>query len=209
MKTHVILLLLGLVLLAGPAFSQRRIRSIQPDLQSLPGTIIYEGTVVFARQWKDRIGEHLFIATETGVYETVDSASMESSRAGRIQAQHFLLGDTIKRSWEEGDSIVACMVDTELGFLPSAFELTDLDKDGIYELWLMYKSVCHGDVSPADMQLVMHEGDQRFTMIGTTKVEIGDKQFLGGQYDFNNLFLEGNPVFKKHGMDLWNDHLRG
>ncbi len=206
---RVFLFLCFLLIVSTTGFSQKRVRFTKPDLQSLPGSVVYDGTVVYAISWKDKAGEHLFLATETGVYETQDSVTTEQNREGRILAQHFVTGDTLFRSWTEGDSIVACPVDVELGFLPSAFELTDLDKDGIYELWLMYKSVCHGDVSPADMQLVMHEGDQRFTMIGTTKVEIGDKQFLGGQYDFNNLFLEGNPVFKKHGMDLWNDHLRG
>jgi hypothetical protein len=202
-----ILVLLGLIAFSTPVLAQKKTRSSKANLSALPAGVTYSGKAVHSLTWKDREGRHVFIASESGLAQTADSAGSDLKR-GTITARHYVLADTNRLTWTETDSVVGCGADADLGFLTSAFQLTDLDSDGIYELWLVKRSACRSDVSPADMQLVMHEGDQRFTMIGKTRVRISEKESIGGEYDFNNQFLEGNPKFKKRGMDMWNDFMK-
>lgn len=201
-----LVLLLAAIAFTTFSYGQKKPKAVKPDLKKFP-QVSYDGRLVHSVTWTDKAGTHLFVASETGVRETSDSTGNKGKTA-QIIAQHFMIGDTIKRTWTEGDSIVFCPVMAEITFLP-LFYLTDLDKDGYNELWIMYRSLCHGELSPANMQLVMREESQRFTMIGTSKIQTADKQFFGGEYKFNNQFLEGNPVFKKRGMDIWNDHMKG
>jgi hypothetical protein len=58
-------------------------------------------------------------------------------------------------------------------FVKNTFKINDLDHNGIAEIWLMYKIVCHGDVSPCEMKIIIYEEKQKIAMRGENKVQIG------------------------------------
>ncbi|AWK04890.1 hypothetical protein HYN56_11885 [Flavobacterium crocinum] len=184
------------------------------DSTQFPASIKYEGFIKNAVRWKDKLGDNIVITTETGYHinpkfkhEFDDSADAE------LFAYHFIVsGDKTKQAWRVYDYISDCPVDIVASFVKDTFQITDLNNDGIAEVWLMYKTVCHGDVSPCDMKIIMYEGAQKYAMRGENKVQVGvydngEKQFIGGKFKFDEKFTNGPKVFKEFARKLWNENI--
>lgn len=184
------------------------------DSTQFPKSIKYEGFVKNAVRWKDKLGENIVITTETGYHinkkfehETDDGSDAE------LFAYHFIVSESeIKQTWKVYDFISDCPVDIVASFVKNTFQVTDLNNNGIAETWLMYKTICHGDVSPCDMKIIMYEGQQKYAMRGESKVEVGildngEKQFLGGSFKFDESFKKGPKIFKEFAQKLWNENL--
>ncbi len=76
----------------------------------------------------------------------------------------------------------------------------------------MYKTTCHGDVSPCDMKIIMYENNQKYAVRGESRVQVGvldngEKQFIGGEYKLDENFKKGPKVFKEFAQKLWKDNL--
>jgi hypothetical protein len=76
----------------------------------------------------------------------------------------------------------------------------------------MYK-MCHGeDESPCDMKIIMLQGQQKNVMRGISKVFLviddkGNKQYFGGEYEFDKSFTDGSKVFIEFAKKMWNNNL--
>ena len=44
---------------------------------------------------------------------------------------------------------------------PDSVKITDLDGDGLAEVWLAYEMWCKGDVSPSKLKVIMYEGSRK------------------------------------------------
>jgi len=78
----------------------------------------------------------------------------------------------------------------------------------------MYETVCHGDVSPSDMKIIMYEGQQKFAMRGENKINYGtgdngQKMYAGGEYKIDDAFSNGPTVFLEFAKKLWNKNITG
>lgn len=123
-------------------------------------------------------------------------------------AFHFILTtDSTKLTWKVYDFIKDCPVDIEASFINNTFKVTDLNNDGVAEVWLMYKTVCHGDVSPCDMKIIMYQGQQKFAIRGQNKVQVSDKEFYGGDYKFDKAFADGPKEFLEFAKNLWTKNI--
>lgn len=71
----------------------------------------------------------------------------------------------------------------------------------------MYKTVCHGDVSPCDMKIIMYQGTQKFAMRGQNKVKISKNESIGGKYTFDKAFIEAPKSFTNFALTLWNTNV--
>ena len=91
--------------------------------------------------------------------------------------------------------------------MPKSFAVTDLNKDGKAEVWLMYTTACTGDVSPPDMKIIMHEGVKKYAVRGTKKVKVSNKDFEGGKYTFDEAFKTGPEAFRQYAADMWKKNL--
>ncbi|WP_428231779.1 M949_RS01915 family surface polysaccharide biosynthesis protein [Flavobacterium sp.] len=184
------------------------------DSTQFPKSIKYEGFIKNAVRWKDNSGDNIVITTETGYHinKKFKHESDDSSDA-ELFGYHFIIsGNEAKQTWRIYDYISDCPVDIVASFVKNTFKITDLDKNGTAEIWLMYKTVCHGDVSPCDMKIIMYEGNQKYAMRGENKVQVGvddngKKQSLGGEYKFDKNFKKAPKVFKKFAEDLWNKNI--
>ena len=106
----------------------------------------YRGDCVEAIRWTDRSGEHYLLLNETGEEPTDE----QGYRNAFLWGYHFLNTDSgTKRVWTFMDFVQDCPVDIEARFLRNALRITDLDNDGIAEVWLLYQLACKGDVSPS------------------------------------------------------------
>lgn len=196
-----------------PVFAQKQISLTQLDLAKLPKGIAYEGKIKTAVRWTDSLGDNVVILTETGIYESKKIQHENNGRDAEIFAYHFIIKeDTASQTWRVYDFISDCPVDIEAQFIKKSFQVTDLNSDGIGEIWIMYKTVCHGDVSPCNMKIIMYEGNQKFAVRGQNKVMIGIdekgiKHYEGGDYTYDKAFAEGPKEFLAFAKKMWDKNI--
>ena len=70
-------------------------------------------------------------------------------------------------------------MDIEANFIPNTFQITDLNKDSVTEVWLMYKTACHRDVSPSAMKIIMHEDKIKFVFRRRNKEKSSETEIEG------------------------------
>ena len=202
MKT---LRLLILLLASQSCFAQLKLTKL--DMNSLPKTIQYNGHIMNAVRWKDSLGDNIVITTETGATRSKGTDD-DSYRDAALYAYHFLLqADTWKLTWKVYDYTKECPLDIKANFIKNTFAVTDLNKDGKAEVWLMYKTVCHGDVSPSNMKIIMYEGDKKYAVRGTNKVKVSAKEFMGGEFAFDEAFKKAPELFRQYATQLWKKNI--
>ncbi|KQO32712.1 hypothetical protein ASF10_21240 [Flavobacterium sp. Leaf82] len=184
------------------------------DSTQFPKTIKYEGFIKNAVRWKDKLGDNIVITTETGIYTSKKfKHEAEDSSDAELFAYHYIISNNeVKQTWKVYDYISDCPVDIVASFVKNTFKVTDLDNNGIAEVWLMYKTVCHGDVSPSNMKIIMYEGNNKYAMRGENKVQVGSdendkKSFIGGKFKMDENFKKAPKTFKDYAENLWNDNL--
>jgi hypothetical protein len=184
------------------------------DSTQFPASIKYDGFIKNAVRWKDKSGDNIVITTETGIYRNEKlKHEFEDSSDAELYAYHFILSNKeATQTWRVKDFIADCPVDITASFVKNTFKVTDLDKNGIAEIWLMYKTVCHGDVSPSNMKIIMYEGNNKYAMRGENKVQVGsdvnDKaSFIGGEFQLDANFKNGPKIFREYAQNLWKENL--
>ena len=175
------------------------------DVKTLPKEIKYEGRIRSAISWKDKDGSHILITSETGVHVNKKFKHIEDGRDAELFAYHFLMKDeTPTQIWKIYDLVQDCVLDLMASFTNDVPRVTDLNHDGIAEVWLVYKRGCFGDVSPREMKLIMYEGTKKYALRGEEKL-IMDKTY-GGSYKFDEAFTQGPKEFLKFAKQLWDSN---
>lgn len=172
----------------------------------VPKFIKYKGKLKNVITWEDTEGKHFIVICETGIY--LPDNSEDNGASAEIFAYHYLnKNSTSKKVWQVYDFIKECPVEIEAKFIKNTLHITDLDNDGIKEIWLMYRKVCHGDVSPLEMKIIMYEGSQKYAMRGHNKVQVSKNEYLGGNYKYDNKFINAPDSFKKFSQKMWNENI--
>src|SRR5262245_237924 len=189
--------LLLFLILTEPCLAQFKVTSL--DKNSIPKNIQYNGNFVQAVRWTDSTGDNIVILTTIGKKGSGEKA---------LYAYHFLVsGDSIKQTWKIYDYVMKeCDVDLFLYFLDNTFAVTDLNKDGTAEVWVMYKVSCQGDASPVPMKSVMYQDNKKFAVRGTTKVPVSANEYDGGQVTFDDAFKKAPAEFRQYAERLWKQH---
>jgi len=173
----------------------------------IPKSISYKGTFKEGYIWKNKNEDNIIFITETGEFLNIN----EEGRDAELFAYCYN-SKTGKLVWKVYDFIKDCPVDIIAEFTNNTFNVTDLNKNGIAEVWLMYETACKGDVSPNDMKIIMYEGKQKFAMRGQNKIQLGIDEnnnpvIDGGAYKFDKAFTSGPQIFKSYAQKLWAKHL--
>ncbi|RYZ84363.1 MAG: hypothetical protein EOP04_18150 [Proteobacteria bacterium] len=84
--------------------------------------------------------------------------------------------------------------------------ITDINKDGKPEIWVVYRVGCKGDVSPSEMKLIMYEGRDKHAMRGRTRIKYGKHQ-EGGEYRFDQRFSAAPKMFRDYAISFWNKNV--
>lgn len=206
-KTYKIRLYVLTLLCTLTSCKQGQITTTKLDTAKLPDGIKFTGKIKTAARWKDKTGNNIVLTTETG--ETINKTSpSDDYRDAALYAYHYIVGkDSTYLTWKVYDFIKECPVDIEANYVKNSFQVTDLNNDGVAEVWLMYKTVCHGDVSPCNMKIIMYQGQQKYVVRGQNKVQVSDKEFNGGNYKFDKAFADGPKEFLKFAKKLWNKNI--
>ena len=90
--------------------------------------------------------------------------------------------------------------------------ITDLDKDGISEIWIPYATVCTSEAVPLPMKIIMYEGNQKYAMRGLShyldptvkesNMHPDLKRRIGGKMD--EALLSAPQSFRNYAQQLWN-----
>lgn len=188
-------------------FSQGKFKIINSKESKLPILLNYKGDIKDNVHWIDDSGEHTVIVCETGKINKKEAYEMESYDA-ELYAYKFDKKDTqITQDWKIQDFVRDCPFDITATFVNNTLQVTDLDKDGIGEVWVMYKVTCRSDVSPCDMKIIMYEGQTKHAMRGQNKVPATETTFFGGEYKFDEAFENGPKSFLDFALKLWNENI--
>lgn len=193
--------LLFSLILTQICFAQFKLTKL--DKTSIPKNIQYSGNIVHAVRWTDSLGDNIVILTATDKMQS-KSATDEGYSDAALYAYHFIAsGDSNKLTWRVYDFVKECPVDMFLYFVDKTFAVTDLNKDGKAEIWIMYKVSCQGDVSPIPMKIIMYQDNKKFTVRGTTKVKVSASEYMGGNYTFDEAYKNAPVKFRQYAEQLW------
>lgn len=183
--------------------SYGQIRLTKLDSSDLPRNIKYIGHIINAGKWTDMLGLNYVITTETGRIQS-KTVNEDGYNDASLYVYHYIIkDDSLKLVSRIYDFNNECPVDLELYFIDKTFAVTDLDKNGIAEVWTMYKNACHGDVSPVPTKIIMYEGYKKYSLRGESKVKISARKFMGGSFTLDANFKNGNIAFRQYAEELW------
>ena len=174
------------------------IKNLKYELGKLPSGVKYDGKVVAGATWEDDNGQNVFIITETEI-KRQDADNRMKELFGY---QYIVNGENAKQLWKIYDFIKDCPVDVTLSYMPKSISVTDLDKNGIAETTFIYRMACKGDVSEDDMKLIMHEGENKYAIRGTMKLEMEGKTY-GGKTNIDPSFDNAPKEFLEYAKGVW------
>lgn len=158
-----LVLLFSLLLYWSVIFAQT-ISSEKIKAADFPKAIKIRGKFVEAWKWNDKLGENLLLLSATDITWNAN----EDEQMIQLFAYQYCKKDTgYKILWKLNDIVEKCPVDIIAEFIKGSASITDLDKNGIAETTVIYKLACRGDVSPADMKLIMHEDSIKYALRGS------------------------------------------
>jgi hypothetical protein len=176
------------------------------DKNSVPKTIKYTGDIIEAVRWRDSTGDNIVILTFIDKTKNKNTPD-EGYASAALYAYHYLVsGDSAKQTWRVYDYVNECPVDMTLYFVDQTFAVTDLNKDGKGEVWIMYKVSCQGDVSPVPMKIIMYQDNKKYAVRGTTRTKVSATDYMGGEYSFDEAFKNAPLEFRQYAQKLWKQH---
>ena len=156
------------------------------------------GKVVISRHFEDKLGEG-------GLVYTKEEKQSPDGQVAVLRAYRFAGSpDSPKIVWQIEDGPAGCGAGgASADFFAAAPILTDLDDDGVEEVWTGYICGCAGDSGPADLKIVMHEGEKRYAMHGKTSTVSASGALQGGEGVMDQSFKDGPSAFRSFASKLW------
>lgn len=211
-KKIILLPLLITLMIANSCFGQDSLRIYHLLPARFPAAAHQHSKTVSAIRWTDNSGEHVVTLEETGNYQNPDLKHESDGMDAELFALHVCKsGLKTQQVWSLKDYVYDCPVDLEATFMKNMPMITDLDHDQVPEIWIMYQTVCHGDVSPLTVKIIMYEGVDKYAIRGESKVfggtdEHGRTHYLGGSYKYDPAFA-AQPLFLSFGDSLWKNYV--
>ena len=156
-----------------------------------------KGTVVRQKIVKDLLGSGQVVYTE--------ERSVSNGAATHLLRAYRFLGDPegAELAWLVNDGVEDCRLDDEVRFVAGAPVTTDLDGDGMLEIWTGYVTSCARGAGPQTLKIIMYEGRDKHAMRGETYVEVEPGQFQGGRGEMDSAFRTGPAAFRQYAERLW------
>ena len=184
-----------------------RLRILPADTaaaRSLP----HKGAIVQVAHFRDALGEHTLLLTQTGAFPT-PGLKLDAGEDAHYDAELYAYdytGTGASRSllWRTVDFQRDCRFDLYAGFLPGTTTITDLDHDGTAEVTFLYTTSCRSDVSPATRKLIMHQGATKYAVRGTTRLPRG---YGGGDMRIDPSFGRAPAALREFAVRRWNQYV--
>lgn len=211
-KRHITLLFALFSLISVKMAGQQKLSATKIDAKQLPAGINYEGKFKSGYRWSDTNGDNIALITETGEYRNPKfQHDGDDSIDTELFAYQFIMKDgKPELLWKVYDFVSDCPLDLTASF--DDFRISDIDKNSMAEVWIIYKTACRGDVSPAEMKIIMYENGKKYAMRGTEKIlqgidDKGNKSYDGGAYTFDPAFLKASESIRAFAKKLWANYM--
>jgi hypothetical protein len=205
-----ILAVLFILFFGSSGYTQPKTGLLSADSAFLKDKV--KGKIKETHRWTDRLGDNYIVLTETDETETppgyikskIDCADGCTDK--ELYAYHFTGKDSLL--WKLNDFIKVCGFDNTVEFRAGATKITDLDKNGLAEVWMMYSMTCTSDVSPRTLKLIMYQGNKKYAIRGTSQPspKMTDEKY-GGKYVPDKEFQTLPQSFKDYAQKLWMKYL--
>jgi hypothetical protein len=173
------------------------------DASFIKSNFKFKGKIQEFVKWTDGEGTHIAFSTLTNVQERENAEMGEFTKNRELFVHHFVQSDgTFKNTWNITDYVRDCPVDLTLSFVKKSLKVTDLDEDGIAEVWSMHRSACRGDVSPSTLKLIMYEASAKYKLEGNAIVQLSETDLEGGNITNTIGFKKGDAFFN-HAQEFW------
>lgn len=183
---------------------------VKLNVSEIPVSCVTKGEVISAFKWTDKLGENVFIATETGEIPSSKVYSEIVLSDAHVYAYHYVIQkNQVKLIRELHDFVSECDFDINASFIPRTIQITDLNSDDTGEIWMMYKTYCLSDVSPSDLKIMMFQGGEKYAIRGNSQVDAGNNEIFGGDYKMDAAFSSAPSVFRDFAKSMWKDHIEG
>ena len=133
--------------------------------------------------WVDKNGVNLLLLETSDIITDANT----NLRSKNLQATHWLKKEgQLIHHWSYQDEITECPVDLEMKFL-AAPQFSDLNNDGIYEIWMMIQKACKGDISPSLVEVIMvDERKAKYFLTAEEQLIFPNGTIYGGSYDLED-----------------------
>lgn len=162
-----------------------------------------KGKIFKKISFSDQQGQKTVILSHSGIYQSKTNDPEQIYTNGDLYAYGFkAMGDISDPLFSMHDFVHECEAYATANFAKGSPLVTDLDKNGISEVWIIYYVSCHGDVSPDVLKILMYEGQTKYALRGETFVHV-DGMDLGGKYKADPAFKTAPKAFLKYADKLW------
>jgi hypothetical protein len=208
--------------------SYNQIISDTISFAQLPKGLAFNGNFIKCISWRDKLGLNYLVIYETDIVrskiakELIKTAEIDYiSRSGdtlyddirtsyrdkEIWGINYVIrNDSTFKLWEIYDFIKECYGSVKLNFEEPPI-VTNLNNSEIYQSWLIYKLSCNSDVSPAQMKIIMHIGNKKYAVRGTTQVALqGKLQYPVSERKFDKEFEILPKEIINFANELWEKH---
>ncbi|MGI4870368.1 MAG: M949_RS01915 family surface polysaccharide biosynthesis protein [Janthinobacterium lividum] len=193
----------SLLLLAPAAHAQLQVSSL--TAVAVPARLPHTGSVVQALRYTDRTGTYTVLATQVAP-RIPPGKTADDGPSADLYAYQYPAASTAP-SWQLHDYVAGCPLDLQARFCAKGLSVTDLNQDGTAEVWLVYRTVCRGDVSPSTQKIIMYEGSRKYAVRGTSRLATGPGQYSGGTYTLDAIWQAAPAAFRQHAAQIWQQHL--
>ncbi len=177
-------------------------------LQGYAGT---QGKLWKKTPYTDSRGRHMVVLTHTGLYQSRPDPAYPDNVCGNSDIFAYGYDDdgaaAPTLAWKMHDYVHDCETSATAEFSQDSPVITDLDGNGVSEVWITYYVSCHGDVSPDGMKVLMYEGGKKHALRGETFLHV-DGMDMGGSYKADPAFNEAPAPIRRFADELWRRNMR-
>lgn len=209
--------------------AQKGLKDLSKD--EIPADVKYKGDMVSCITWVDKRGTNYVVETETPLLKTQTSQNAEDLNSTNVEIVNkngvtdtirdieadyrikglFVYHYVVKKGectllWKNLDNVNNCSYKNLTANYLTKPLLTDLDKDGKYEVWFVYQLGCRQDKSVAlGMKEMLYIDSMAYEIRGLRIVQTGDKKD-GGEVRPDKSFMNLDKAFRDYALNLWNQY---
>jgi len=182
------------------------LKDVEYKITDIPKDLKYTGKIKASAKWKDNNGENYIIITETDEKETPNKQYPGERFASKeLYGYNYTINNgQSKLLWKIQDFEKDCEFDLTLEYIKNSLTITDLNNNGIAETSFLYILTCRSDVSPCGLKLLMHEGETKYAIRGTTIIRLPNVEPYGGEMTIDNSFYKAPSGFLDFAKKRWN-----
>ncbi len=180
------------------------INQLSFDKSYIPNNIAFSGKTQNGLHWIDKTGENWFILTkeEISYEDNIDEKDYYENIKWHGYFVHKVDDNNFQLISDFTDSIKDCDVNMTFNFLYDYFKISDLNKDSVCEVSIVYESGCMGDNSPKNLVVRFFDQSNEYKLRGETIVDFEGQRY-GGTFELTPLSKSAPVEVQKHLISIF------